>query len=247
MNKEILINNNVDVNEALNLWGDMDSYNESLKDYRDSLNEKLNNLVSFKNNSDFENYGILAHSLKSEAKYLGFMNEAEVFLTHEMAGKNHDMITINAKFDDLKNTINKIIAIIDSYFGNTSNNTVSKNLLIADDSNIMLNFIEHNIKDKYNIIRANNGKEAIASIQNKDIYAILLDINMPGANGFEVLEYLKDNKLLEKIPVVIITGDNTEDTIRKAFEYPIIDVLNKPFTEENINRALLAIENFYEK
>ena len=58
MNREILLKNNVDVDAALSLWGDMDSYNESLKEYHDSLEEKLSNLEKYKNTYDFENYGI---------------------------------------------------------------------------------------------------------------------------------------------------------------------------------------------
>ena len=52
---------------------------------------------------------------------------------------------------------------------------------------------------------------------------------------------------MEKIPVVIITGDDSEETIKKAFNYGVLDVLNKPFTEENINRVLTSINNFYER
>lgn len=245
MNREILLKNNVDVDAALSLWGDMDSYNESLKEYHDSLEEKLSNLEKYKNAYDFENYGILAHSLKSEAKYLGFMQESEVFLTHEMAGKGKDMVTMSGKFQELSDTVHKIIAVIDAYFGNKE--TKEKTILVADDSEIMLNFIEQHLKEKYNIIRANNGNEAINAIKVQSIYALLLDLNMPGINGFEVLEFIRNNGYSEKIPVVIITGDDTEETIQKAFTYPIVDVLNKPFTESNIERVLVAIEEFYKE
>ncbi len=71
---DILRNNNVQVDSSLEFWGDMSSYNENLKEYKDSLNDKLSNLEYYRNQQDFENYGILAHSTKSEAKYLGFMN-----------------------------------------------------------------------------------------------------------------------------------------------------------------------------
>ena len=71
--------------------------------------------------------------------------------------------------------------------------------------------------------------------------------NNQGKYYFEVLEYLKSKQLIEKIPVVVITGDDTPDTINKAFAYPILDVLNKPFKVENINRVLVSIKSFYEK
>ena len=120
-NVDILKSNNVQVDEALEFWGDIDSYNENLKEYKNSLNDKLENLEYYKNQSDFENYGILAHSTKSEAKYLGFMNEAEIFLQHEMAGKESNKDFIDTHFEELKNTINKINSILEEYFNSSDN------------------------------------------------------------------------------------------------------------------------------
>lgn len=242
--KEFLKNNNVDVDASLEFWGDMESYNENLLEFRDSLSSKLSNLEYFKNNNDWENYGILAHSMKSEAKYLGFMKDAEVFLEHELKGKESNAEFINANFGTLQNTVNNIISLLDKYF---DSETSKQTILVADDSSIILNFLENSIGDQYEVVKANNGNDAIKAIENNDIYAILLDLNMPEVNGFEVLNYLKEHNLIYKIPVVIITGDDTPDTIKKAFSYPILDVLNKPFKEENINRILVSIKSFYEK
>lgn len=236
---------NVDVNSALDLWGDMDSYNNSLKEFKDTLNSKLASLEEFKNNADWQNYSILAHSMKSEAKYLGFMTDAEVFLEHELKGKEGNAEFIINNFNTLKETIRKISTLLNNYF-NEEDLTNKKQLLIADDSNIILNYLEKNINEDYKVIRANDGSDAINSLKSNDIYAILLDLNMPGINGFEVLNYLKENNLIDKIPVVIITGDDTEDTIKEVFKYPIVDVLNKPFNDKSIDKIMLSIKNFYE-
>ena len=243
---DLLKNYGVDVNSSLEFWGDTSSYFDALKEFRDSLDDKIKDLEYYKDNEDFNNYGILAHSTKSEAKYLGFMKDAEVFLQHEMAGKESNKVFINNDFKTLKETGKRIKDLLDSCFSD-SNGSDSKKIIIADDSNIMLNFIEKNITGDYEIIRANNGLEAISKIEENKIYAILLDLNMPNMNGFQVLDYMKEKELFDKIPVIIITGDDTEETIKKAFTYPIIDVLNKPFKEENIKRILGVIENFYEK
>ena len=240
---DLLVNNNVDVKGSLEFWGDMDSYNENLKDFKDSLKEKLSSLEYYKNAKDCANYAILAHSMKSEAKYLGFMNEAEVFLAHELKGKENDLGYIENNYQNLVNTVNKIINLLDKYFSDDE----KKLILIADDSNIILNFLEKNIQDEFNILKARNGREAIDIIENNNLYAILLDLNMPSLNGFEVLDYLREQNLMDKIPVVIITGDDTEETIKKAFNYGVLDVLNKPFTEDNIKRVLTSIKNFYER
>ena len=122
-----------------------------------------------------------------------------------------------------------------------------KVILIADDSNIILNFLEKSIHNEFSILKAKNGNEAIEIIKNNNLYAILLDLNMPSLNGFEVLEYLKEQNLMDKIPVIIITGDDSEEAIKKSFNYGVLDVLNKPFTEDNIKRILTSINNFYPK
>jgi len=242
--KELLKNNNVDVDASLEFWGDTESYNDNLLEFKDSLNSKLANLEYYKNSNDWENYAILAHSMKSEAKYLGFMKDAEVFLEHELKGKESNAEFINANFGTLQTTVNNIISLLDKYFDSV---TSKQTILVADDSSIILNFLENSIGDQYDVVKANNGNDAIKAIESHDIYAILLDLNMPEVNGFEVLNYLKEHNLIYKIPVVIITGDDTPETIKKAFSYPILDVLNKPFKEENINRILVSIKSFYEK
>ena len=244
---ELLKNNNVDVEASLEFWGDMSSYNDSLKDFKDSLEEKVNNLEYYKKAQDYNNYGILAHSMKSEAKYLGFMKEAEVFLQHEMAGKEANQEFINDNFENLKEVVLKIKNLLEEYFQGNEQVSDKKKIIVADDSNIMLNFITNNIDEDYDIIKANNGKEAIQALENNEVYAILLDLNMPGLNGFQVMDYMQEKDIFEKIPVVIITGDDTEETIKKAFTYPILDVLNKPFKEENIKRIMTSIKSFYDK
>ena len=100
------------------------------------------------------------------------------------------------------------------------------------------------VKENYNVVRANNGIEAINKL-NENIYAMLLDINMPKSNGIDVLKYLTDNDLMDKVPVVIITGNDTKDAIKEVLGYSVLDVLNKPFSVDNIKRVLSLIENFH--
>ena len=68
---------------------------------------------------------------------------------------------------------------------------------------------------------------------------------MPKSNGIDVLKYLTDNDLMDKVPVVIITGNDTKDAIKEVLGYSVLDVLNKPFSVDNINRVLSFIENFH--
>ena len=61
---------------------------------------------------------------------------------------------------------------------------------------------------------------------------------MPKVDGFAVLDYMKENHLFRKMPVSIISGDSSKETIDKAFQYPIVDMLGKPFNEQNIKSVV---------
>ena len=66
---------------------------------------------------------------------------------------------------------------------------------------------------------------------------------MPEADGFVVLNYFKNNNLFRKYPIVIISGDDTKETIEKAFTYDIIDMLNKPFSSDKIKSMVNKMIN----
>ena len=113
---------------------------------------------------------------------------------------------------------------------------MDKAIIVADDSMIIRNIIEKALSDQYVVLKASNGKEAIKHITDKkhEIVGVLLDLNMPESDGFTVLNYFKNNNLFKKYPIVIISGDDTSETINKAFTYDIVDMLNKPFTGDKI-------------
>jgi len=123
---------------------------------------------------------------------------------------------------------------------------MEKAIIVADDSMIVKNIVEKAIDDEYMVLKASNGKEAIKHITDKkyDVVGIFLDLNMPESDGFMVLNYFKNNNLFKKYPIVIISGDDTKETIEKAFSYDIVDMLNKPFSKDNINNMLNRIINF---
>lgn len=112
----------------------------------------------------------------------------------------------------------------------------TKAILVADDSSIIRNFVNDIFSDKYEVLMASNGQEVvnIVAANPNRIAALLLDLNMPGVDGFQVLEYFNQNNLFTKIPVSIISGANDKESIDRAFKYPIVDMLNKPFNMENV-------------
>ena len=117
---------------------------------------------------------------------------------------------------------------------------MDKAIIVADDSMIIRNIIEKALSDQYVVLKASNGKEAIKHITDKkyEIVGMLLDLNMPESDGFTVLNYFKNNNLFKKYPIVIISGDDTKETIEKAFTYNIVDMLNKPFSKESVKQVV---------
>lgn len=118
---------------------------------------------------------------------------------------------------------------------------MNKTIIVADDSEIIKNIIEKALSSEFNILKASNGKEAINYITSdteKNIVGLLLDLNMPEYDGFMVLNYFKNNNLFNRIPVAIISGDDSKDTIDKAFTYGIVDMLNKPFSMDNVRNIV---------
>ena len=104
---------------------------------------------------------------------------------------------------------------------------------------------------------AKNGLEAINIItdnvltssvsgNHENIVGMLLDLVMPESDGFDVLEFMKSNDLFNRIPVAIISGDETRETRKRVYQYDIVDMLEKPFNTENIRRRFGKIINLYQ-
>ena len=247
---EFLISNGVDVKKSLELFGEMDMYDATLNDFLEGVNTKLERLKNFKNLGDMPNYAIEVHSLKSDARYLGFTKLAEIAYEHELKSKDNDKFFVVQNFDSLLAETNKMIELTKKYLeGATTvskdtpiqNDTSKEAILVVDDSDIIQNFIHKIFQDDYNVIVAKDGGQAIDVIKNQTdskIVAMLLDLNMPKVDGFAVLDYFKENNLFSSLPVSIITGDDAKDRIDKAFKYPIIDMIVKPFNPENIKAVI---------
>lgn len=123
-------------------------------------------------------------------------------------------------------------------------------VIVVDDSEMIRNIMTSALEDEYSVVQAKDGREAIDLVNlNRDnnVVCMLLDLNMPVSNGFVVLDYFRNYHLFQKIPVFIISGDDTKDTIQRAFNYEIVDMLNKPFSPESIKDAVKRAINLSKK
>ena len=103
-------------------------------------------------------------------------------------------------------------------------------ILIVDDAEFNRDILKEILGENYNYLEAENGNQAIQMIgDNLEIDLMLLDINMPQMNGFEVLAIMKRSQCLEETPVIMISSEESVDTMRKAYEMGITDYITRPF------------------
>lgn len=150
--------------------------------------------------------------------------------------------------DGIKNDNPKKEGFLSKLFGKKTKEKklVSKynKILVVDDSDTIRNYIKSIFKDEFEVILASDGEEALTIIEkNPDmrLLGMLLDLSMPNVDGFSVLDYLKTRDLFSKIPVCIITSTDINEINQRASEYPIIDILNKPFNEKDIKEKIEKI------
>ena len=113
----LLTSNGVNIEQSLELFGDMDTYNDTLEEFLAGVGEKLENIKKYKEASDMANYAILVHSLKSDSKYLGFTKLAELSYNHEMQSKANNVDYVYANYDELMQEAQRIVTLAEEYLG----------------------------------------------------------------------------------------------------------------------------------
>lgn len=114
-NEDYLRSHGVDIDHALDLLGDMEMYHMTLHDYLDEIDGKVEQLKKYLDVHDMPNYAILVHSMKSDAKYLGFMTYADICYQHELKSKENDYSYCVEHFSELKNELQKYLDVVREY------------------------------------------------------------------------------------------------------------------------------------
>ena len=114
-NEDYLRSHGVDIDHALDLLGDMEMYHMTLHDYLDEIDGKVEQLKKYLDVHDMPNYAILVHSMKSDAKYLGFMSYADICYQHELKSKENDYSYCVEHFSELKNELQKYLDVVREY------------------------------------------------------------------------------------------------------------------------------------
>lgn len=107
---------------------------------------------------------------------------------------------------------------------------MNERILVVDDDSMNLRMAEFILnKNHYMVSKASSGQEALDMLQQDTMDLILLDIEMPEMDGFELMKILQDSVEWRKIPVIFLTADRSADTEEKCFQVGAVDYIGKPF------------------
>ena len=122
-------------------------------------------------------------------------------------------------------------------------------ILLVDDAMMNRMVLASILGDDYRILEAENGKQCLELLREKagQISLVLLDINMPVMDGFEVLRTMNTNHTIEDVPVIMISSDDSEEAIRKAYELGASDYVNRPFDAKIVYRRVANTIKLYAK
>lgn len=120
-NEDYLRRNGIDIDHALELLGDMEMYNMTLHDYLEEIDAKKKQLQDYLDVRDMANYAILVHSMKSDAKYLGFMKFADIAYQHELKSKENNYDYCKKNFTALVDELHQVLVVAREYNKHVSN------------------------------------------------------------------------------------------------------------------------------
>ena len=110
-----MLDNGIDYKKGVELFGDIETYKEMLRDWNKDSLSKFKKIKEFLDKKDMLNYSVEVHSLKSDAKYFGMDKLASISLDHELKSKENDTDYVINNFEELEKEFNRVIEIVGKY------------------------------------------------------------------------------------------------------------------------------------
>lgn len=132
---------------------------------------------------------------------------------------------------------------IDMFNNALPSNVVKRKVLIVEDNEINREILKETLEDDYDVLEAVNGEEGlnILSQYYKDISLILLDVVMPVCDGFEFLSRQKSDSLLASVPVIVTTGNNSQEDELKCLGLGAVDFITKPYNARIVKSRIDSV------
>lgn len=120
-------------------------------------------------------------------------------------------------------------------------------ILIVDDTQLNRELLKDILCEEYDILEAENGREALDIVRHEmtNIAAILLDLIMPVMDGFTFLEELQKLNIMDKVPILVISGEKSVQNEKKCFDYGVSDFIGRPFNSVLVTRRVQNVVNHY--
>jgi putative two-component system response regulator len=120
-------------------------------------------------------------------------------------------------------------------------------LLVVDDIDINRLIISELFSDRYEVLEASNGKEALEIIDNDDagLAIVLLDMVMPVMDGFGVLKAMNMSGKINSVPVILVTSEDDDETSLESYSLGVSDVIHKPFNASIVNQRVANVIDLY--
>ena len=118
-------------------------------------------------------------------------------------------------------------------------------ILIVDDEDLSIELTARRIeKQGFKVLRANNGEQALSLLDTQDIQLVLLDINMPDMDGYEVLKRMRERKMKEELAIIMVTAVEEPDTVIDCIKSGANDYIMKPFHPTELIARISTVLKF---
>lgn len=222
----------------------------SCTSYNDAMNQYIDDRV-YEKNRDMLRMALSFNSLFSRLEkterfniHYKSKNDSEVHFMYSHFGRVMEdgrlsQIIIGFANEDLDIRRNNI----DMFNNALPSNVVKRKVLIVEDNEINREILKETLEDDYDVIEAVNGEEGlnILSQYYKDISLILLDVVMPVCDGFEFLSRQKSDSLLASVPVIVTTGNNSQEDELKCLGLGAVDFITRPYNARIVKSRIDSV------
>ena len=244
---------------------DAEVYHDILQAYYVQGRKYCQELPRLLDEKDWTNYGIIVHAVKSTSMTIGAPELSEKARQQESAakeGKEAELLQGHAEFfRQYEQVLEEVRTLLpteecsEEASGAGPRKTEHKKtkasvkdvILVVDDDNINLVMARKLLEEEYEVAAVNSGALAFQYLEEHEPDLILLDIQMPRQDGFEVMKILRNHEAWRRIPVIFLTADRTEKTEETCFRIGAVDYIAKPFVPaimlQRVRRTL-ELENY---
>lgn len=118
-----------------------------------------------------------------------------------------------------------------------------RHILVVDDDKTNLISAKNALGDEYKVVAVSSGAQALNYLKKYSCDLILLDINMPGMDGFEVLKRIRENNELSQIPIFFLTANQERQSVMEGIKLGINDYIAKPFVTSELQKRVRRVFN----